>query len=1128
MENAARNERFAEIIVGKGFAPGDEVAAALRETSVEAAGDNGRKPRNLIDMLLRTGVLTADQALEVRAAYDREQRRDAPAAGAPAADDAAATDRGDTTSGSDTRPAASDDTRLRVREATGFADDDTPGRGDTTTTRHIRSGRRGNGYDPATDPFIGRDIGGARLLARVGRGGMGAVYRAHHHGLAKDVAVKILPGQTADSVRIERFRREGRALAKLEHPHIVHVLTVGEEPDGTRYIVMQFIDGETLRKRLRRLGPFPPGDVLRIAREVAQALDYAHAAGIVHRDVKPDNIMLEPSGRVRITDFGLAREMKPSETATMPGRAVGTPYYMSPEQCSGKGVDARSDIYSLGATLYHIATGKRPFQGSTPLETALMHMRAPVTRPRLLRPDLPRAVDELIVRMLAKRPGERFQSCREVLTAIDDAQRRVSLAAGRGNGGPVQPPAGRVEEPTVVEIDTAPRNRSEPAPAFAAPLQPVSPPPLRRGRRLVVAALAALVVVGLTGIIISSGGTAQPPPGEGTGEIEPGPDPADVLRDDVAALLARRAFDEARAAVAEAEAGNGPGQVPPDTIAELGALITVHQQVARTTDGGEFQAALAYVRTVASDGRVTAAAAAELQSAIRESAAVYAQTRFDAARAAIPAARDAGRYAEALKQLRGVLPAGARELGLDELAGRVGRLRDLVIAAARRELTAIANRSDTGTGHGRYRARDRLRDLTERLGTDAGKLVAEVATALAAISAELARLASDRRAAYQEWCDTAATLARSFHATLAQRAPESASDAANLADVWAALLGNAEFAPVAPMIRRAVDEMRTVSRVFGWVEAGARRGEGGPVDMQSDDGGRVVGTLRRVDSRGIDVSTADGPQSLTWAEIGPGTLRRFAASGAGEEPLDRRAFQLFVVALGSQPGASESLPLPWSKRFDPPRARRTFAEAYASVAPGFEALAAVPLPPDAPVRAAAANTAIQQAQAAEIGCGPANLAQLRQTVLRSIDAAAPIRPDPALAAAARQILERADPYFLGTAAFAPAARDAPPVPSTLAVQHADPQALLATAQVALLDADPAAAVARAQVVVTEWAGDRRLIGRLFVARAHLILAHADLAGGDAAAARRNLQAALDADPAAEAAFNLLRELESAD
>jgi predicted Ser/Thr protein kinase len=250
----------------------------------------------------------------------------------------------------------------------------------------------------------------------IGRGGMAVVYRAREKGLDRDVAIKILPPQfTFDDSFVQRFQREARIAAGLEHPNIVPIYRVGQSGDVI-YLVMKLLRGRALSDRLREQGPLPPADVARVLVEVASALAYAAKRGIVHRDVKPDNIMLDDDDRCIVTDFGIARSAAESKlTAT--GMSVGTPRYMSPEQARAKPLDGRSDIYSLGIVGYECLTGRAPFEGDDPMAVLLAHINTPLPEPRLASEDA-RAVYAVIKRMLEKDPADRPQGADDVIAAL--------------------------------------------------------------------------------------------------------------------------------------------------------------------------------------------------------------------------------------------------------------------------------------------------------------------------------------------------------------------------------------------------------------------------------------------------------------------------------------------------------------------------------------------------------------------------------------------------------------------------------------------------------------------------------------------------------------------------------------
>jgi eukaryotic-like serine/threonine-protein kinase len=277
----------------------------------------------------------------------------------------------------------------------------------------------------------GRTLGPYRILALLGTGGMGEVYRARDTRLGRDVAVKVLsPELTARPDLRARFQREARTVSQLAHPHIGALFDVGHE-GGIDYLVMELLDGETLAQRLEK-GPLPVADVLALGRQIAEALDGAHAAGVVHRDLKPGNIMLTKSG-VKLMDFGLARPSGPltaptgalsqsptlSRPLTAEGAIVGTLQYMAPEQLEGKEADVRSDLWALGCVLYEMATGARAFAGESQASAIAAIMTVEPQTMAELRPLTPPALEHIVVRCLAKDPGQRWQSARDVAHELD-------------------------------------------------------------------------------------------------------------------------------------------------------------------------------------------------------------------------------------------------------------------------------------------------------------------------------------------------------------------------------------------------------------------------------------------------------------------------------------------------------------------------------------------------------------------------------------------------------------------------------------------------------------------------------------------------------------------------------------
>jgi serine/threonine-protein kinase len=275
-----------------------------------------------------------------------------------------------------------------------------------------------------------------RLEAEIGRGGMSTVYRAIDTVLERPVAIKLMHREiAADSDQLERFRREARSVAQLNHPHVVTVIDTGEEPAGeddgspaaTPFIVFEYVDGETLKSLIVREGPLPIVEAAAYAIEIARALGAAHERQIVHRDVKPHNILISTEGGAKITDFGIARTLT-EEGLTMAGRVLGTTDYVSPEQALGQPVTGQSDLYSLGVVLYEMFTGEVPFRGDSPVVVAMKHVREDVPDVQLLRPDLSAAAAAVVDRAVAKDLGRRYP---DAATMVSDLEEVLALEAAR-------------------------------------------------------------------------------------------------------------------------------------------------------------------------------------------------------------------------------------------------------------------------------------------------------------------------------------------------------------------------------------------------------------------------------------------------------------------------------------------------------------------------------------------------------------------------------------------------------------------------------------------------------------------------------------------------------------------------
>src|ERR687893_662176 len=280
--------------------------------------------------------------------------------------------------------------------------------------------------DKTDDPRIGKVIAGYRIEERVGRGGMGVVYRAEHLNLRRRAAIKIIAPDLAESDGFrERFTREARIAAALQHPNIVTVYDAGEV-DGILYLAMQYIEGNDLAAMLRKDGRLRPYRAIDVIRQVASALDAAHAMGLIHRDVKPANVLIEGRNAF-LTDFGLTKRLEGTHAQlTRAGDVVGTIHYVAPEQIEGRRVSARSDVYSLGCLFYHCLTGQVPFALETDVAVIYAHLSEEPPKLSELRPELPEGLDAVMAKALKKSPDRRFPSCGDMISAA----RAVIDAAG--------------------------------------------------------------------------------------------------------------------------------------------------------------------------------------------------------------------------------------------------------------------------------------------------------------------------------------------------------------------------------------------------------------------------------------------------------------------------------------------------------------------------------------------------------------------------------------------------------------------------------------------------------------------------------------------------------------------------
>lgn len=403
---------------------------------------------------------------------------------------------------------------------------------------------------PDEGALVGKEMGRCRLVAYLGAGGMGCVYKGTHLALNMPRAVKVFPAPTGPHAvsLTARYAREAQQTARIDHPNIVRVFDFGVQ-DQFYFIEMEFVEGKDLASRIARQAPLDALDVADIGAQVADALNAAHAAGLVHRDIKPGNVLVSSSGRVKVADFGLAKSI--SEYGGDSGRApvIGTAHYIPPEHWRGERMDGRSDIYSLGITLYHALTGTLPYRGRAG-DLKRQHLEGPVPDPRELAPGIPSAMAEVVMRCMAKHPAKRYQSAAELagelrafLSAQESEAPAPTEAAQVSRGEPVPERPSGLSEPVAVQPAPQPRRASAPTGRTVAPLPgPSVTAPQKRSSRpffhrpVVQWICLLLLLVGLILLILTSPGGSprepsdnpEPAPAEPTPAGSPDniPDPA--------------------------------------------------------------------------------------------------------------------------------------------------------------------------------------------------------------------------------------------------------------------------------------------------------------------------------------------------------------------------------------------------------------------------------------------------------------------------------------------------------------------------------------------------------------------------------------------------------------------------
>lgn len=419
------------------------------------------------------------------------------------------------------------------------------------------------------DDLIGQILADKyRIEELISEGGMGAVYRATHILMDKKVAVKVLrPSLAADDTIVARFSREAKAASRIAHPHALSVTDFGESENGVVFLVMEYLDGKTLKNEIRSTGPMVLSRVVEIIRQVGSALDAAHAEGVIHRDLKSDNIMLVESNGAdwaKVLDFGIAKitervgSFDPGITA--PNLIIGTPQYMSPEQCSQSSeLDSRSDIYSLGVILYEMLIGHVPFTGES--TTAIMMKHLQEAPPSVLeeREDLPASVGRVVAKALAKRPEDRYQSAAQMVEALTDAAgdsvRLAGAVAQSRNTDRIVVPTASNERPldtahTDYDEVTVVSQRPPSASPVTRPMEPATAPASEFNPwRIMIPALAGLILVFTAVFVLTRNSGQTQTPGDEQLTIDPNSQPV----------------QPSRPATGQAEQGiraNAPGAVP--------------------------------------------------------------------------------------------------------------------------------------------------------------------------------------------------------------------------------------------------------------------------------------------------------------------------------------------------------------------------------------------------------------------------------------------------------------------------------------------------------------------------------------------------------------------------------------
>lgn len=737
----------------------------------------------------------------------------------------------------------------RVQESK-VDDGDSISAGETVVTFALEGSGKG---------LVGKVIAGYQILERIGRGGMGTVYKAKQIALDRIVALKVLSGKFSnDKIFINRFFKEAQAAARLNHPNVVQVYDVREE-QGLYLLSIEIMDRGTIQDLANEQGQLPIPRVLEIARDAALGLVYAEKKGIVHGDIKPDNLMINSDGHIKISDLGLAREAGEAAGGSK-GAIFGTPHFVSPEQAQGLSVDSRSDIYSLGATLYRLLAGATPFTGETVAEIVKKQINDEPEDLRAARPDCPEDLADLVAVMMAKSPAERFGTAHELLEAINalDSSGRLKKAGSSK-------------------------------------------------RLLVVMILAALVLIGgPAAFFISTREKDKPqPPTTASGPVSTQPTSAPTTSNDAkvelqmkeleverASLDAHRFYDQVRL--------EGKGDDPE----RLGEVLTRFRRAAdlhpETDTSKKLRREIADIEKLAAEaeGRRAAAAAAAAE-ALR-----LAQTTLEAAKTAIEALKTELRFGDALAKATEATAA----LKDGPLASAGGDLVAEVKSAAKTSYESVKARAEGRMSSLDFEgARGEFKTVVEKFNPQklAGPDFAEIDAFVKDAGEQIAKIddSKNRKLAADRAADQATLFgALSKHYRVLRDQFDLAAAKRELAAAEASLV----TADAVERIRDVKMRLDSVIAMRGQMieRSGAATDEVRLAQTKTIPAGKVAA----MDDAGIVVEKRPGQsQNVAWAEVDPKSAYKIAAKRAVQAPADRRGLVLMCVECGLFDEAAKEL-----------------------------------------------------------------------------------------------------------------------------------------------------------------------------------------------------------------------------